>query len=61
MTKNYFQKDRGDALVWFIVIVAGLWVLWYFTGGPERAQNQSGAFLDPAPIGGTGKTYTIGQ
>ncbi len=61
MAKNYFQKDRGDVLVWFIVIVAGLWVLWYFTGGPDRAQTQTGAFLDPTAIGGTGKTYGPGQ
>ena len=55
------HKERGGTLTWFIIIVAGVWVLWYFSGGPQRAQNQTGAFLDPAPIGGTGKTYGPGQ
>lgn len=27
-------------LWWFLIIIVGLWVLWYFTGGPQRAERQ---------------------
>ncbi len=37
--------DEGGAswfslFKWFLLIIVGLWVLWYYTGGPERAEQQ---------------------
>ncbi len=42
--------------MWLILIIVGLWVLWYFTGGPQRvAQEQGqGPFLNPE----TGSSYS---
>ncbi len=56
MTKKNSSLQKGNALVWLIVIIAGLWVLWYFTGGPQRPETQGGPFLDPE----TGGSYGIG-
>lgn len=27
-------------LWWFLAIIVGLWVLWYYTGGPQRAERE---------------------
>ena len=36
-----------EMLVWLIGILIGLWVLWYFTGGPERTRQNQGLFINP--------------
>ncbi len=40
-------------------VIVGLWVLWYFTGGPERAAQQGALPFMSAPqeFGGNGKVY----
>ncbi len=44
-------------LFWLLVAFVVLFVLWYYTGGPERASSYQGLYLDaPAPIG-TGQPY----
>ena len=44
-------------LVWFVLILAGFWILWYYSGGPQRADVNQGPFLNPnAPIG-DGQAY----
>jgi hypothetical protein len=52
------HKERGDALMWFLLIVAGVWVLWYFGGGPARA-NQEGEkpFMKPLQPIDSGEVY----
>gem|GEM_PF-1566656 len=30
----------------FILILAALWLIWFFTNGPERSQNEE-PFLNP--------------
>lgn len=45
---------------WFILILVGLWILWYYTGGPERAEKQGAKpFLRPLEPLDTGETYGI--
>ncbi len=57
----------GQFLKWLIVIFIGLWVVWVFTGGPERGTSQGGIFIKPSDsIENSWKTYnknkfTIGQ
>ena len=58
------NRERGSyaALWWFLLIVAGVWVLWYYTGGPERANTQAGPFMQPLTPLGNGQGYnTIGH
>ncbi|OGI69083.1 hypothetical protein A2824_00680 [Candidatus Nomurabacteria bacterium RIFCSPHIGHO2_01_FULL_42_16] len=44
-------------LKWFIIVLIGIWVVWFFTGGIERFEEKSGPFIaPPAPLG-TGETY----
>ncbi len=40
------------AFKWIILAVIGIWILWYYTGGPERAmKNGDLPFMTaPAPI-----------
>ncbi len=45
---------------WFILILVGLWVLWYFTGGPQRAEKQGNKpFLRPLEPIDNGEPYGI--
>jgi len=49
--------DAVDDLKWFIFIIIALWVVWFFTGGPESERARGGLFLrPPAPLD-TGETY----
>ncbi len=44
-------------LFWLFAAFIVLFVLWYYTGGPERATSYQGIYLDaPNPIG-TGQGY----
>ena len=44
--------------MWFLLIVAGLWVLWYFGGGPERAAQQGEKpFMKPLQPIDSGEVY----
>ena len=45
-------------LGWLIIIIAGFFVLWYFTGGPQRAQvDGQDPFMNPLAPLGNGATY----
>lgn len=49
--------DARKDLFFVILIFAGLWIVWFSTGGPERATSKGGLFLyPPAPLG-TGQVY----
>ena len=34
-----------DFIKWFIIIFGGIWVIWFFTGGPERDISKDGLFI----------------
>jgi hypothetical protein len=62
MKKNSFEQGSYAALMWLFVIIAGLWVLWYYTGGPSRANTQTGPFMEPLAPLGSGQGYdTVGH
>lgn len=49
--------DARKDLFFVILIFAGFWVVWFSTGGPERATSRGGLFLfPPAPLG-SGEVY----
>lgn len=46
-----------EDLIFVIFTIIALGIIWFFTGGPERARNNPGAFLrPPAPLG-SGEAY----
>ena len=59
------HKERGSAgggglapMTVFLLILAGFWVLWYFTGGPERAaQEGDKPFMKPIAPLDSGEPY----
>lgn len=55
-------KERGSAgispLLGLVLVLVGLWVLWYFTGGPERAKQNTGYFENPPAPLDNGQVYT---
>ncbi len=56
---NKQNKERGSGggvslLTGFLLVLAGLWVLWYLTGGEQRAQKEGNApFIQDGPNGAT--------
>ncbi|OGZ04257.1 MAG: hypothetical protein A2648_00445 [Candidatus Lloydbacteria bacterium RIFCSPHIGHO2_01_FULL_41_20] len=47
-----------NPLLWFLVIMTGLWLLWYSTGGPERARTtNTGVFIKKVAPLDTGESY----
>ena len=46
-------------LGWLILILVGFGVLWYFSGGPERAQQNNKPFLKPLEPIDSGETYDL--
>lgn len=46
-------------LGWLIIVVLAIGVLWYFTGGPERANQNPKPFLKPLDPIDTGETYEL--
>jgi hypothetical protein len=60
MQKKHTSKESGNALLWFILIVVGIWVIWYFTGGPQRAALQEGQpFMNPSQPVDNGNAYSL--
>lgn len=52
------KTETRDLLV-FLLIMAGLWVLWLFGGGPENPTSKGGFFISPPKeAGGSGETFT---
>lgn len=47
-------------LKWFIVIFVFLWLVWFATGGPKRAEDKYNQFVeDPQNPGDPKKIYDI--
>ena len=62
MKKTNSESGSYAPLIWLFVIVAVMWVIWYYTGGPQRANTQTGPFQEaPAPLGNGQGYNTIGQ
>jgi len=51
------MSDAMRDLIGLIVIVSFLWVVWFFTGGPEREGARGGIFLKPLAPVDSGETY----
>ena len=56
--KRNSTEGGWSELKWFLLVVVGVWILWFYTGGPERAQITGDdpfmRALDPID---TGETY----
>ena len=50
------MDDKND-LFFIILVLAGLWIAWFSTGGPERATSRGGLFLYPPSPVGSGEIY----
>lgn len=57
MSNNNKEGGWYTPLLWFVLILAGFWVLWYFTGGPQRADVNSGPYLNPNQPISNGQGY----
>lgn len=59
MAKNTFEKGSAgiSPLLGLVLVIVGLWVLWYFTGGPERAEQNAHPFVNPPAPLDNGQTY----
>jgi|GEM_PF-3466902 len=64
MSIQKINKERGSLspLGWLLLIIVGLWILWYYSGGPQNPNVNRGPFVEPnAPLG-NGQGYgTVGQ
>jgi hypothetical protein len=49
--------DAWSHLKWLIFALIVLWFVWFFTGGPQRYESQSGKFIKPPAPLNTGKPY----
>ena len=54
---NKFMDTIYETLKWVLIIFAGLWILWFFTGGPERYENKYNPFVTPASPLDTNEIY----
>ena len=50
----------GNVIWMVILVVVALFIIWYYTGGPERA-NTENPFLKPPPAIDSGETYGPGS
>jgi thiol:disulfide interchange protein len=39
--------NAKNELIGFVLILVALWIIWFFTGGPERSKNE-GLYTAPA-------------
>ena len=44
-------------LLWLVLAIVVLWIVWFFTGGPESERAQGGLFLKPPAPLDSGETY----
>jgi hypothetical protein len=49
-------KENPD-LKYLLLILLGMWILWFFTGGPARFNKEEGPFLRPGYPFDTGESY----
>ena len=49
--------DAVKDLKWLVVIIIGLWLVWFLTGGPTGEKAVGGSFLKPPAPLNTGTTY----
>lgn len=47
-----------EVFKWLIIVFVGLWIVWFFTGGPERYTSRGGTFIKPVtPFDTQRETY----
>ena len=50
--------DKAPNPIWlFLAVMTVMWFVWFFTGGPERANTNTGVFLKPPAPLDTGESY----
>ena len=54
--KEGSDMSAGQVFLIFLLCLAGLVGVWYYTGGPEKA-DLGGLFLAPPPPIGSGEAY----
>ena len=52
-----FSSDAGKLLKWVIFVLIGMWVVWYFTGGPQRNSTKEGILIKPPTPLDSGQIY----
>ena len=58
MTEGGGGGNATKDLVWFILIIAGLWLVWVFTGGPQRqAAIEEPFIIDPLARAGSSEFH----
>ena len=40
----------GSHLNWVLFILVALWLVWFFTGGPQRYESRNGPFIKPPTL-----------
>ncbi len=49
--------DALKELKWFLLILALLWIVWFFTGGPQRFESINKPFIQPITSPNSGQVY----
>lgn len=51
------SEEVWKEIGFFAVVFAAIFILWFFTGGPQRATSDKGVFIQPIAPGTSGQTY----
>ena len=57
MPKKNREGGWWKPLGWFILILAGFWILWYYSGGPNQPDVNQGPFMHPSAPLDNGQGY----
>jgi hypothetical protein len=49
--------DVLNDLKWVIIILVGIWIIWFVNGGARRDEATAGPFIKPAAPLDSGKIY----
>ena len=44
---DHIPHEPAEFLKWIIGFFIVLWIIWFFTGGPERTENKYKPFIEP--------------
>lgn len=53
--------EPKDFFRWVIIFFIILWIVWFFTGGPQRAENKYKPYIVPLNEEDGGKVYSNKQ
>ncbi len=60
LNQMFTPKDAMQEFLWFLGLIAALWLAWFFTGGPAKyeAKHRNDPFIEPSTnVGEPGDTY----